>query len=197
MAVDLIFCTEFIFVLHSIIGSQENRSLHVSNENGSVSFDNLSLHLKAIIWIQGIDNPNTIIVWHCCRCTCYLLLRNWGSDCCRVFVAAQAKLFPEEILVGLDAHFLSIPYEFIATEHVDFVNTLQFIDRTGHWTWVLSLARTGYLVCFRNVGSLIADIEDQPSLRILVLDHDRVAPPKVAIGVVGPWNLSVRLLILA
>ena len=197
MTMDLIFTTKFIFVFDSIIWTQIYRCLDMSNENGGVSFYDFALHLEAVIWVEGVNYPDTVIIWRSCRCTCYLLLRNWSSDCCGVLIAAKTELFPEEIFIGLNAHFLPIPYVPVIAEHVCVVYAGQFIDWTSHGTRVLTFARACDLISFRNVRALVSDIKDQPSSCILILYHYRVAPPKTAIRMIGPWNLSVGLLIFA
>ena len=165
------------------------------NENGCATFDNFTLHLESIIWVWRVNYPNTIVVLGCRRCTSNLLLRNWGLDGGGVLEAGKAKLFPEEILISFNAHFLSIPNEFVAAEHVDIVNLCQLVDRSSHGTRVLTFARARYLISFRNVWARVSDVENYPALRILVLNHNRVTPSETSIGVVGPWNLFIRLLI--
>lgn len=128
MTTDLIFSSKFIFVLDCIICTQIHRCLDVSNENRCVGFDNLTLHLKAVIWVEGVNYPDTVVIWCSSRSTCYLLLGNWSSDCCAVLIAAKTELFPEEIFICLNAHFLSIPNELVISEHVCVVYAGKFID---------------------------------------------------------------------
>lgn len=51
-------------------------------------------------------------------------------------------------------------------------------------------------VAFFHILDSLADVHDQPALSLLVLNHDEVVPSEVSVSGVGPWNLSVTLLIL-
>ena len=67
---------------------------------------------------------------------------------------------------------------------------------SGHWSWVLAATGGGQGEALLDVLNSLADVHDEPSVCLLVLEHDHIVPSEVSIGRVRPWHLSVALLIL-
>lgn len=59
---DLVFSAEVVLVLLVLIGSEVYASLDVTDEYWLSDLDDLSLHLKSVVWIDMVKNPNAIVV---------------------------------------------------------------------------------------------------------------------------------------
>lgn len=117
MAVHLKLRSEFIFVFF-VVAAEVDAGLDVPDEDGRISINTLSLFLESIVWVEGIDDPHAVEVDWCSGGTGNLLLGARSADGGGILIAAKSQSFSEEVFVGLDAHFLSIPNEFVRAEHV-------------------------------------------------------------------------------
>jgi hypothetical protein len=59
---DLVFSAEVVLVLLVLICSEVYASLDVTDEDWLSDLDDLSLHLKSVVWIDMVKYPNTIVV---------------------------------------------------------------------------------------------------------------------------------------
>jgi membrane-anchored protein YejM (alkaline phosphatase superfamily) len=62
VAVDLIFGAEVVLVLLVLIGSKVYACLNMTDKDWFSNLDDLSLHLKSVVWIDMVEYPNTIII---------------------------------------------------------------------------------------------------------------------------------------
>ena len=197
VAVYFVFSAEIVFVFNVFVGTEIHASLNVSNEDWITGLNDLSLHLHSKVGINAVDDPDAVVVlrWDHGRDT----LVRWRANSGTMLERSQLKTLLEKVWIGTDSNLLSVSQEFIASEHVKLINPLEGVDRSGHWTWVLPLGGGCDVVTFAGfeIWYFVTDVHDHPTLSIGVLDHNVIAPSEIAIGGVGPWHLSITLLILA
>ena len=191
MTVDLILRSKLILIFRHIIRTQEDTGLHMPQEHGRICSNNLTLHLESIIRIWGVDYPHRVVIKWCGGSASNLSLRDWSTDGCSILIAAEAQLLPEEVFVGLDAHFLPEADELVAAEHVDIIDSAKLVDGACHGSRVLTFTRARHLVSLWNIGALVANVNNQPALCVLVLNHHGVAPSELAVRVITPWHLPI------
>ena len=196
VAVHFILCAELVLILDWIISSKENAGLYMTKKQRLIWLNNFTLLLKSIVWINRINYPDTIVINRGSRSTSYLLLWNWCTNSGCIFITAKAKCLSEQVFVGLNAHFLTIANILITTKHINIIHSSEFENWSSHWPWILTFASTCNRISFWYVRALVTDIDNEPALSILTINHNRVSPFEFIVSPISPWNLSIRLLIL-
>jgi len=196
ITVNFIFSSEIIFDFEWMVGSKIYTSRNVSEQNWFSWLDDFTLSFESSVWLNIIDDPNSLSISSAGRHERNLFTWDWCTNSWRMFHTNKTELFPKEIFVCNNSNLLAKSHILITSENIKFFDSGEVEYRSSHWTWILSFASASNCISFINIWNSISNIHDNPTLCLLVLDHDGIIPSEIAVVRVWPWHLFVTCLIL-
>ena len=184
--------TAIVLGIANVVTGKIMEGLAVAKEDWSCSGHWLSLPLKTVIGIRGIDNPLADILLLCVH-ACLLLATDGRVVLWSMWRAAEVKRLLKDVWVRLDDDLLAEANDIIGAKHVELLGLLDGEERSCDGTWGLLRGRDH--VCLFNLLESVVDVHHQPSFSGLVSQHEAVSISNAAILAVSPWDFLVILLV--
>jgi len=132
----------------------------VSNEYGFIGLHNIALHLETDAWVDVVHDPHRVEGIVDLRYAGELSLGDWRADSWAVLVTRERHNFTIQMFVGNNSNFLPVSNEFIATEDVLLLHSLQLEYGSSHWPCVLALSSARHLEASLNIRNFIPDVHN-------------------------------------